>query len=117
MVNIRSKRVYESVSPDDGFRVLADRLWPRGIKKEAAHIDYWAKDLAPSTGLRKAFHGSEITWPEFAAQYMAEITNNVAFGDFVELLRTKKKTTLLFAGKDTVQTHVNVLIEALNQGK
>ena len=70
---IKIKRVYDSPSPDDGFRILIDRLWPRGLSKNAAKIDLWLKDLAPSTGLRKWFQHDPIRWQEFQHRYGEEL--------------------------------------------
>ena len=68
---MRIKRVYEPPAPDDGFRVLVDRLWPRGLSKERAAIDLWEKDVAPSDALRTAFHHGGLPWPDFADHYRA----------------------------------------------
>ena len=70
---MRIKRVYEPPAPDDGFRVLVDRLWPRGLSKERAAIDLWEKDVAPSDALRTAFHHGGLPWPDFADHYRAEL--------------------------------------------
>ena len=115
MLHFQMKRIYEPRSPEDGFRVLADRLWPRGIKKEAAGLDFWAKDLAPSADLRKLYHGGHIGWPEFRRLYREELLGGPALDAFRRLTADKDRVTLLFAGKDSGQTHVDVLIEVLGQ--
>ncbi|WP_345542646.1 DUF488 domain-containing protein [Microbacterium jejuense] len=72
-MELRIKRVYNDPAPEDGFRVLVDRLWPRGLSKERAHLDLWAKDVAPSTALRTAFHHEGMSWSDFEAAYRAEL--------------------------------------------
>ena len=74
----RIKRVYEPAARDDGLRVLVDRLWPRGIAKDKAHIDQWLKDVAPSDALRKRFHGDPEMWNEFVAAYGRELAQEPA---------------------------------------
>ena len=69
---IQMKRIYEPESPDDGYRVLVDRLWPRGVKKTEAHLDAWDKELAPSTELRKWYGHDPEKWPEFQKRYRQE---------------------------------------------
>ena len=115
MVNIQKKRIYEPASPADGFRVLADRLWPRGVRKDAAKIDLWAKDITPSAGLREDFHGGRCPWPEFEIKYRLELSSGPSLGNFIEMIRGMETVTLLFAGKDTEHTHVNVLMDALEE--
>ena len=70
---VQIKRVYEPFATTDGFRVLVDRIWPRGVKKETAHADVWLKEVAPSTGLRKWFNHEPGKWPEFTRKYIAEL--------------------------------------------
>lgn len=72
-MDIQIKRVYEPYSKDDGYRVLVDRLWPRGLTKERVHYDLWAKDLAPSTELRRAFGHKPENWDTFKQHYLAEL--------------------------------------------
>lgn len=73
MHNIKIKRIYEEPAAGDGYRILVDRLWPRGMKKETACIDEWNKDIAPSTELRKKFHHQAETFLEFSALYKEEL--------------------------------------------
>ena len=96
------KRVYAPPSDADGFRVLVDRLWPRGIKKETAKIDLWAKDIAPSDALRREFHGDPEHWDKFAAAYRKELGREPAASAARDLLgRSNKRTvTLLYAARD-----------------
>jgi uncharacterized protein YeaO (DUF488 family) len=73
---IRVKRVYDAPAPEDGRRILVDRLWPRGLTKEKAKIDYWAKDIAPSNELRKWYGHDPAKWDEFRKRYFAELGRN-----------------------------------------
>ena len=115
MVTIQMKRIYEPAAPTDGFRVLVDRLWPRGVSKEAARIDLWAKDITPSTQLREDYHTGHDAWPLFEAKYRTELLANPALDAFVDTIRDKETVTLLFAGKDTVHTHVLVILAVLKE--
>lgn len=109
------KRVYEAYEKSDGFRVLVDRLWPRGESKEKAHIDLWAKDITPSTELREEFHSGQISWNDFKKLYSAELTDNPALNSFVEEIKKHDIVTLLFAGKDTEHTHVKVIMKIIEK--
>jgi len=115
MCNIQMKRIYEAASPTDGFRVLVDRLWPRGVSKEGAHIDLWAKDITPTTGLREAYHTGRVDWKTFEGLYRAELLGNPALDTFIAAVKDKETLTLLFAGKDTEHTHVKVILAVLVQ--
>ncbi len=113
---IRVKRVYESPSDQDGFRVLVDRLWPRGLSKESAQIDLWLKDIAPSDKLRKRFSHDPKKWSEFKNRYRAELDTKK---DLVLKLRLvekeKKKITLLYAAKDLEYNNAIFLKEYLQK--
>ena len=110
MPEIRVKRIYEEASPDDGLRVLVDRLWPRGVRKD--RIDEWAKDLAPSDELRREFHGHDFDFDEFRARYRTELEGKE--GEMRKLLdSTDGRITLLFGLKDEKQNNAVVLAEAL----
>ena len=103
------KRVYEQPAKSDGMRVLVDRLWPRGLTKERAAVDHWAKDVAPSTELRRWFHSDDGRWPEFKRRYKAEL---VANSDAVETLaRTigRKRATLMFGTREVDHNHAELL--------
>jgi|SRR5579872_7059633 len=104
----RIKRVYEPAD-DDGLRVLVDRLWPRGIAKEKAHVDQWLKDVAPSDALRKRFHGNPQMWDEFLAAYDRELAREPAAAAVAALraLVRKQPVTLLYAARD--ETHNNAV--------
>ena len=109
------KGVRDEPSPDDGRRVLADRLWPRGVSKERAALDEWAKDATPSTALRRAFHSGDLDWERFVPAYRAELEEPAA-REAVEGLRAEAlsgRVTLLIAGHDRDHTHARVLREAI----
>lgn len=106
---IKVKRIYETPAKGDGCRVLVDRLWPRGMKKEDAHIDEWAKDLSPSTELRKWYDHTPDLWSEFSRKYKAELNKNEAVPGFVEGHEDKKTITLLYGAKSEEYNHALVL--------
>jgi len=108
-------RIYAPAAPSDGFRVLVDRLWPRGVKKETAAINLWAKDITPSTMLREDYHGGVDSWEVFSAKYRKELLSNPAVDTFVGTIRDQETVTLLFAGKDTEHTHVKILLAVLEE--
>jgi len=98
MINL--KRVYEGYTKEDGFRVLVDRLWPRGLSKEKAHVDLWIKETAPSDKLRKWFSHEPARWPEFKKEYFKELA--VTKENLKPIMKAGKKNnvTLLYAAKD-----------------
>ena len=113
--NVVIKGVREEPSPDDGRRVLVDRLWPRGVSREHAALDEWAKNATPSTALRRAFHSGDLDWEQFVPAYRAELEEPAA-REAVEGLRAEAlsgRVTLLIAGHDHVRTHARVLREAV----
>jgi uncharacterized protein YeaO (DUF488 family) len=99
---LKTKRVYEDPRPDDGERVLVDRLWPRGVSKEKAKLDDWAKELAPSDELRKWFDHAPGKWGKFRQRYRAELSSNEKREKMKRLAEESKRNTvtLLFAAKD-----------------
>lgn len=103
------KRVYEKASPKDGYRVLVDRIWPRGVSKEDAELNEWNKELAPSTELRKWFHRDSNLWLQFAEQYEAELQHSNAAKIFIDKLKKQEKITLVYAAKDDQHCHPIVL--------
>ncbi len=110
------KRVYDKAVRSDGTRVLVDRLWPRGIRKEAAGIDAWLKSIAPSNRLRQWFHAHPDEWNSFRKLYLEELNQAEAASGLEqlhELSRNKKKLTLLFASKNTERNNAVVLKELL----
>ncbi len=115
-MNIKIKRVYEDPENTDGFRVLVDRLWPRGMKKESLHYDLWAKDITPSPELRKWFHEDQPNhWQQFEALYTKELESSKAVKDFITRIKKEKTVTLLYASKDTEHNHAMVLKEFLEE--
>ncbi len=113
---ISLKRAYEKASLSDGARVLVDRLWPRGLKKEAARIDHWLRDLAPSNGLRRWFHARPAQWPLFRKKYLKELNQPEASQDLeelYELAERRKNVTLVFASKNEEHNNAVVLKELL----
>lgn len=109
---IQLKRVYEAASPDDGVRVLVDRLWPRGVKKTALPYDYWAKEITPSSELRTLYHHGEMPFAGFAEGYEEELSASQEAADFVRQCRTWLETsnvTLLYAAKNQAENHALVL--------
>jgi len=111
---IRIKRIYADPAKDDGVRILVDRLWPRGIKKEDADWVEWAKDIAPSTELREWYGHDPDRWPEFQKRYKAELKHNEATIGFMEKYQQEKRLTLLYAAKDEEHAHAIVLKEWLD---
>lgn len=99
-MSIAIKRVYEPFSKADGYRILVDRLWPRGIKKEGAHVDLWLKEVAPSTALRKWFNHEPEKWKSFLTKYRTELKESAALEELTALLRQHKTVTLLYGAKD-----------------
>lgn len=111
---IKLKRIYDPPAPDDGRRVLVDRLWPRGIAKDAARLDDWLKEIAPSDELRKWFGHDPAKWEEFRKRYRAELDSH---GNLLAELRAaaeKGTVTLLFAAKDEEHNNAVVLKELLD---
>ncbi len=106
---ISLKRVYVDPEPADGFRMLVDRLWPRGVSHERAHLDLWFKEIAPSEDLRKRFHGDQIDFDEFASQYRDELDHNDQTDRLREILTENDLVTFVYATKQTKQNHAIVL--------
>lgn len=110
-LSIQLKRIYEKPEKADGFRVLVDRLWPRGISKEKAHLDLWLKEIAPSTELRQWFSHDPKKWAEFEKRYRRELSKNTAFRELKDTLKKHKAATLLFSAKDEEHNEAVVLRE------
>jgi uncharacterized protein YeaO (DUF488 family) len=107
---IRVKRVYEEPAKEDGYRILVDRLWPRGLTKERAGVDLWMKEIAPSDALRKWYGHEPEKWPEFEKRYRAELAKKKALLAEIERLEKEYgKVTLLFGRKDKKQNQAVVL--------
>jgi uncharacterized protein YeaO (DUF488 family) len=98
--NVKLKRAYEQAESEDGIRILVDRLWPRGVKKEDAAIDQWMKDLAPSTELRKWFGHDPARWEEFRKRYAAEVNGHPEQLQQLRALARKGTVTLVYSAHD-----------------
>jgi uncharacterized protein YeaO (DUF488 family) len=115
---IQTKRVYEKPTKGDGLRVLVDRLWPRGLTKEKAKVDFWMKEIAPSDELRKWFHHEKGSWGEFEKKYKAELAKKKELlGELRELEDKHGTVTLLYGSKDEKQNQAVVLAGILKGKK
>lgn len=110
---VHTKRIYEEPARDDGFRVLVDRIWPRGVSKQRARLDEWLKDVAPSTQLREWFHHDESKWPEFQKRYRAELDGNPAVEELRRILEEHDVVTLLYSARSEEENQAVVLTEYL----
>jgi len=115
--DVRVRRVYDEASPADGARVLVDRIWPRGLRKDAARLDGWAKDVAPSTDLRKWYGHDPAKFGEFRRRYLTELTGSVERAALGKLraLAAAGPVTLLTATKDVDHSQAAVLAQVLRQ--
>ncbi len=113
VTTIDLKRIYDAPSPDDGYRVLVDRVWPRGMTKEKAGIDMWAKDIAPSANLRKWFCHDPAKWNDFQKKYREELESNIpALKELIAKAgRKDNRLTLLYGAKDEEHNQAVVLHE------
>jgi uncharacterized protein YeaO (DUF488 family) len=112
-LDVRIKRAYDPAKPGDGYRVLVDRLWPRGVSRERADLDEWARDLAPSDGLRKWFSHDPTRFPEFRERYREELNGH---RDQIAQLRSRARhgpLTLVYGARDTEHNDAVVLAELL----
>ncbi|WEK21565.1 MAG: DUF488 domain-containing protein [Candidatus Pedobacter colombiensis] len=112
---IKIKRIYEPASKGDGFRILVDRLWPRGMKKEDANIQLWLKEISPSTELRKWFDHQPQKWEVFKKGYMEELATNKAVKELLKVYETQPDITLLYAAHDQQYNHALVLLDFLKR--
>ncbi len=115
MANIKVKRIYEPFSADDGYRILVDRLWPRGMTKEAAHVDKWLKEIAPSTELRQWFHAEPGRWEQFRIKYLDELKKSNTVDDLIALINEHETVTLLFSVKDQEHNHALIIKDWIAQ--
>jgi uncharacterized protein YeaO (DUF488 family) len=113
MMGLRIKRVYDGPDPDDGYRVLVDRLWPRGINKARAAIDLWCKEVAPSSGLRTWFDHRSERYDQFAARYVGELSSKPAVDQLREVMAANPTVTLVYGAKDEAVNHAAVLADHL----
>lgn len=108
---LKIKRIYENPVPEDGIRILIDRMWPRGVTKERAHLDRWAGEVAPSISLRKWFSHDPEKYEVFSEKYRAELLKNAAAGelaDYIEKCLQKQDVTLLYGAKDKIHNQALV---------
>ena len=113
IMKIKLKRVYEPPEKEDGFRILVDRLWPRGLSKDKARVDLWLKEIAPSDELRKDFHGEKLEWKEFKKQYLRELREK---DEHLEVIKEKAKegqVSLVYGAKNEEQNQAVVLLDVL----
>lgn len=116
MTIIELKRVYEPYDEADGYRVLVDRLWPRGVKKENLKYDLWDKSITPSNELRKWVHAqTEDRWTDFAFFYEKELNESGALKKFADEIRDKQRVTLLYASKNAAHNHALILKDMLSR--
>jgi uncharacterized protein YeaO (DUF488 family) len=113
---LRVKRAYEPPAPEDGVRILVDRLWPRGLSKEKAAVDHWMKDIAPSADLRKWFGHPPERWPEFRRRYREELKRHGALLAQIGDLAAGGAVTLLYAAHEEEHNDAVVLREVLVKG-
>jgi uncharacterized protein YeaO (DUF488 family) len=114
MTDVLIKRAYEKPAKSDGFRVLVDRVWPRGISKEALHVDLWARGIAPSTALRQWFGHDPARWTEFRKRYERELSSHEAveaMHSVVEQAKGAKTMTLVYGAKDVEHNQAVILRE------
>lgn len=111
--HLRLKRAHEPASPDDGARILIDRLWPRGLSKEKAALDEWMKEIAPSTELRQWFGHDPERWPEFQRRYRAELHQHTEELDRIRALAKKQRVTLVYSAHDEEHNDAIVLKDVL----
>jgi uncharacterized protein YeaO (DUF488 family) len=115
MGTVKIKRIYEPFDEQDGMRILVDRLWPRGVKKETVRLDDWMKEIAPSNELRKWFNHDTPNWDQFQSKYTHELTQNDAVKDLLDLIKKHKTVTLLYAAHDEQHNHALVLQQFINE--
>ena len=115
MALIKIKRAYEPIEKSDGFRILVDRLWPRGIKKEDAHFDVWLKEIAPTNELRKWFNHETEKWEEFTKKYRTELKVSPALEELLTLVDKHRIITLVYGAKDEQHNQAIVIKEYLEK--
>lgn len=109
MNDILLKRAYDAPHPDDGIRILVERLWPRGVSRENAALDHWMKDLAPSAALRKWYGHVPDKWPEFQKRYRAELDGNATGLAELRSMCASGRVTFVYAAKDEARNSATVL--------
>ena len=114
-MDLRVKRIYEDPAPDDGARVLVDRLWPRGVSKSRGQLDAWLREIGPSDELRKWFGHDPSRWDEFADRYAAELDKKPELVEELEALATNGRVTLLYSARDEHHNQAVVLESYLKE--
>ena len=115
-MTVRIKRVYDAPEESDGYRILVDRLWPRGLSADAAHVDLWLRRIAPTDELRGAFGHDVANWPAFQQRYREELATHGELLDLIgDIERHRKVVTLLFGAADEEHNQAVVLADALKQ--
>lgn len=114
-VNVAIKRVYDAPAKSDGYRVLVDRLWPRGVSKERAKLDLWFKEVAPSTELRKWFGHDPKNWPEFQKRYRVELRANNEIVGQLRRLAKQRRVTLLYGARDVDHNEAAVIRDYISK--
>ncbi|MFA7216425.1 MAG: DUF488 domain-containing protein [Candidatus Paceibacterota bacterium] len=110
------KRIYEPYSKKDGFRILVDRLWPRGVSKEKAKLDLWLKEVAPTTNLRKWFNHDPKKWTDFKKKYKAELKDKKEYlNEIKNSVKKHKVVTILYGAKDEDHNEAVVILEVLEK--
>jgi uncharacterized protein YeaO (DUF488 family) len=120
LMAIALKRVYEPATPTDGYRILVDRLWPRGVSKAKAGVDEWLRDIAPSNALRKWFHANSEEWAQFRKRYFKELSTPETQRDLQQLralVRERKRLTLLYSSKNEERNNAVVLRDFLEEAR
>jgi DNA-3-methyladenine glycosylase len=112
-MTVRIKRIYEPPAAEDGYRILVDRIWPRGVSKERAKLDLWLKEVAPTAQLRTWFHHEDPKWPEFRRRYRAELDGNPAVAELRALVSEHDRVTLLYSAHDENENQAVVLRDYL----
>jgi uncharacterized protein YeaO (DUF488 family) len=114
--DVRTKRIYDPAEPDDGYRVLIDHIWPRGVSRERARLDDWARDLAPSDELRKWFDHVPARFVEFRARYRDELADRSERLDELRARAASGPLTIVYAARDREHNNAAVLSELLRDG-
>ena len=114
-MDIEIKRVYEPASKDDGYRVLVDRLWPRGMKKEEVEFDLWLREVAPSNSLRKWYGHDPERWEEFKTRYARELEDKKELVEQIESKAKDERVTLLFSSKEEHNNNAQALKEYIER--
>lgn len=114
-MSVQIKRIYDEPQAADGYRILVDRLWPRGVSREQAQLNEWLKEAAPSPELRTWFGHKPERFDEFKARYQLELNTNPAVEQLKTIIKTHKSVTLLYAAHDPQINHAQVLLAYLEE--